>query len=91
MKIPQFQYFGKWQSNYCDDLRRPRRDAPAALQLPENSDLASQEALVRMAVVPLHFHSSGANSVHARFYKARFSFTRIKTIPKIKKGLAYGA
>jgi len=21
----------------CDDLRRPRRDAPAALQLPENS------------------------------------------------------
>ena len=43
MKIPQFQYFGKWQSNYCDDLRRPRRDAPAALQLPENSSLTTLE------------------------------------------------
>ena len=45
MKIPQFQYFGKWQSNYCDDLRRPRRDAPAALQLPENSNPALKRPL----------------------------------------------
>gem|GEM_PF-4522333 len=61
MKISQFRYFGKWQFNYSDDLRRLRRDAPATLQLPENSDPASQEAIVRMAVVPLHFHGSGAN------------------------------
>jgi len=49
---------------YCDDLRRPRRDAPAALQLTENSVPGSQEPVADASRTFTIFHGFGAN--HSR-------------------------
>jgi len=46
---------------YCDDLRRPRRDAPAALQLTENSVTGSQEPVTDASRTFTIFHGLGAN------------------------------
>jgi len=45
----------------------PKRDAPAALQLPANFAQASQKTLVRMAI----FHGSGVNSRSCPFQQSQ--------------------
>ena len=63
-KLQNSSNFGKYQSHYCDDLRRPRRDASAALQLPENSSPGSQEPAASPSRTFTIFHGFGEN--HSR-------------------------
>jgi len=47
--------------NPAIDLRRPRKDTPAALQLPENSTPGSQEPVTDASNTFIIFHGLGAN------------------------------
>jgi hypothetical protein len=53
IKLHNSGNFGKCQSRSCDDLRRPHRDAPAALQLPENSAPRIRIMLQCLSVLPI--------------------------------------
>jgi len=73
-KLHNSRNFGKRQSRSWDDLRRPQRDAPAVLQLPQKlRPLASQEPVTDASRTFTIFHGRVRTiPVHACFNRAHY-------------------